>query len=701
MKKNFIKSKAETIRWKRFSRKGFAIFASLGREIVISSLSVATLAFVAPTTAQAQTSMNMEESTEQNDTLPEFEVTATRLPLPMSQTARIVNVLTSDQIQTCPATTVNDLLKFVSTVDVRQRGAFGIQTDVSVNGGTHDQITILLNGVNISSPHTGHLSVDLPVSVDDIERIEILEGAASRVYGTSAFSGAINIITKKNIDRISQNKNFYGMASIEAGSFGTFGAGASADFMAKNSYHHLNIGFKRSDGGTTNSQFEKYNAFYDGGVDLSNASVDWQLGASSMDYGANTFYSGKYPNQFEQNRRYMGAVTMKTKGNFKISPTLYFNRAYDHYQLIKHSNNGENYHLTDVYGATVNATAKWKAGTTLISADIRNEGILSTSLGKPLDETQRVKIHGRNGYYTQKDNRTNISYFIEHDMVWNKFTVSAGVMANMNTSLDYRYRLYPGIDISFRPSNNLKLFASWNMAQRMPTFTDLYYKSPTQEGNIGLKPEKTNEFALSAMYNPKGIMANCRVFYRHQKNMIDWIMTDADSINNYTTYHATNFKVNNWGFNINNTIFFRQLFGLNTYLNSLAISYTFIHQKRLDNTNIYASSYASDYLRHKLVATLNTKVVSYLSAELSFRFQDRMGEYVKYSPHKDNDGNTNYTAQKKSYTPYCLLNLKLVWKQNNYELYVNADNLTAKRYYDIGNVKQPGFWLMAGAKLRF
>ena len=700
MKQKFLKNKAEVIRWKRFTRKGYAVFASLGREIVISTLSVATLSFAVPTTAQAQTSTDSNEKILQTDTLPELEVTATKLPLPMNQTARIVNVVTSEQIQSSSAQSVNDLLKFTSTVDVRQRGAFGIQTDVSVNGGTHDQCTFLLNGVNISSPQSGHLSVQLPVSLEDISRIEILEGAASRVYGSSAFSGAINIITKKNNDSSYLNKPFSAVAHLEAGSFGSFGTGASFDFNGKKSYNHLNLNFNRSDGGTHNSQFEKYNAFYNGGVELNLASVDWQLGALSMDYGANTFYSGKFPNQYEQNRRFFGTVNMNTKGRIRLNPTLYFNRAYDHYQLVKHSNFGENYHLVDVYGASVNASTKWKLGTTLIGADFRNEGILSTSLGKPLDENQFVKIPGRKVYYTKKDNRTNVSYFLEHDLIWNKFTLSAGLLANMNTSLDYRYRLYPGVDLSFRPSSDWNIYASWNMAQRMPTFTDLYYKSPTQEGNTGLKPEKTNELALAASFHPNGIKTDVRFFYRHQKNMIDWIMTDADSVNNYSTYHATNFKINNWGFNVQNTFFFRQLFNSFSHLNYLTISYSYLHQKRLDNQQIYASSYALDYLRHKLVACLNVNICPALTAELSVRFQDRMGEYIMYSPHEDENGNVSYSAQKKSYSPYALLNAKICWKKNNIELYVNADNITSKKYYDIGNVRQPGLWVMTGAKIK-
>jgi iron complex outermembrane receptor protein len=72
----------------------------------------------------------------------------------------------------------------------------GAQTDVSIRGGNDEQITILLNGINICDPQTGHNAFDLPVDLSDIERIEVLEGPAGRIYGTSSLLGAINIVTR-------------------------------------------------------------------------------------------------------------------------------------------------------------------------------------------------------------------------------------------------------------------------------------------------------------------------------------------------------------------------------------------------------------------------------------------------------------------------------------------------------------------------
>ena len=213
-------TKACVTTWKQFSNKGYSAFASLGRQVRIGVLSVATLGVA----AQAEATLNQNpilhiEDTEDDkgQTIDEVTISGTMAPLTQLQSARIVTVLTRQDIEKAGVQSVNDLFKLATGVDVRQRGGFGIQTDISIDGGTFDQITLLLNGVNISNPHTGHLAADFPVNIDDIERIEILEGAASRVYGGNAFGGAINIVTR-------HDKGNSLNVGAQGGSFGTVDA---------------------------------------------------------------------------------------------------------------------------------------------------------------------------------------------------------------------------------------------------------------------------------------------------------------------------------------------------------------------------------------------------------------------------------------------------------------------------------------------
>ena len=206
----------QALRFKHFTRRSYALFSCIGREVFICTLSVATLTYAKAdgvSTKPVNQTAAADTLGHEEVKLDEVLVTGSRAPLTALQSAKIVSVITRDDIQRAEAASVNDLLKLATGVDVRQRGGFGVQTDISINGGTFDQITILLNGVNISSPQTGHNAADFPVSLSDIERIEVLEGASARVFGSSAFNGAINIVTRP--DRESCVR-----LSAEGGSFG-------------------------------------------------------------------------------------------------------------------------------------------------------------------------------------------------------------------------------------------------------------------------------------------------------------------------------------------------------------------------------------------------------------------------------------------------------------------------------------------------
>lgn len=663
-----------------YQRKGYNAFASLKREVRIGVLAVSLLSSIQPEKATAQTVARPEKQPEEARSLDEVTVAGTLAPLTALESARIVSVITRDEILRASVQSVNDLLKLAVGVDVRQRGGFGIQTDISIDGGTFDQITLLLNGVNINNPQTGHHSADFPVNITDIERIEILEGAASRVYGGSAFGGAVNIVTR-NDNRSSVS------VGAQGGSYGTWSGDARINLSKEKFHNRLSGRYTKSDGGTDNSDFRRQQFFYQADLTGRDFDVNWQAGYSNKLYGANTFYSAAYPDQFEKNRRFTASVSAETKGKFRLAPTVYWNRAIDHYQLIRHSQTGENFHRTDVCGASLRSYFNWAAGKTALGAELCNEGILSTNLGNPLDANLQPGIPGQDGRsYTHKDNRTNVSYHLEHNLLLNRFTLSAGVVANMNTAVDHRYRFYPGVDAAYMPHHHWKVFASYNKGFRLPTFTDLYYKSPTLAGNVGLRPEETHSFALGARCRLSGFTATVKGFYHKGRHMIDWVMYSAEDI-----YHSANFNLDNMGAQVQAELDFGRLLGRNIFLQHLNAGYTYIYQERHDATPIYKSNYALEYLRHKFVARLNHRIWNRLSADWSLRWQDRMGAYILYE-------NNRNTGRLTEYSPYATLDLKIQWEAPQYSLYIEGNNLTDKRYHDLGNIPQPGLWVMAGAR---
>lgn len=680
MKKQNLKFKSEQICWTHFSRRGDAIFRSLGKEIRIGVLSVATLGAAVPVSATAMMAIDHQEIVNDDDdsdlelSLAGTEVVGTLAPLPADKAVRLVQVISRKEIEASSAQSVNDLLKLAAGVDVRQRGGFGIQTDIGVNGGHADQLTVLLNGVNISNPHTGHLTVDLPVNIDDIERIEVIEGGASRVYGSQAFSGAINIVTR------SGKTNSAG-AHVSGGSYGTVGASGHINLKYNDLTNRITGGYSQSDGAAPNSDFKKYNVYWNEKYDSDAFTLKMQAGMSGMKYGANTFYGTGSKAQYEENSRYLVSVQGESKGKIHVLPQLYWNRSYDHYVWTRSNPAAyQNYHQTNVYGANLNAYTTWSLGKTAMGVEFRRENILSTRLGKEIDAAELIAYPG----YKYKDGRSNIGLYLEHDVLLDDVTLSLGVLANKNTSVDGGMKFYPGVDVSWNVAEGMKVFGSFNQSLRVPTFTDLYYYGPGLQGHADLKPEKSTDFALGMSYRNSLVNTQLRGFYRKGTDMIDWVKKVGSDV-----YTSDNCDIDNMGVEALMGMNFTDLWGSESILQTLTLSYCYNYQERknIEEAAVYQNQLV--FLRHKFVGSLNHRIFDKLSAQWDFTMKNREGEF-------DNA----ITGKTESYGTFCNLDVKLQWVEDNYTVYVQGNNLTSRKYYDIANVQQPGFWFMGGVKLR-
>ncbi|MDD2577437.1 MAG: Plug domain-containing protein, partial [Bacteroidales bacterium] len=198
MNKTYLKRK-NAFRFKRFANKSYSAYNSMHKIVSIGVLSFATLTCAAQKEAVAQGKDTIKINQIADKNLDEVVIWASA-DEPVNQVAKIVTTITREEIGRLRPQSIQDLLSYAASVDIQTRGSHGVQADVSIRGGSFDQSAILLNGINISNPQTGHYSFDIPINISDIERIEILHSPSAIVYGASAFSGGINIITKKNID---------------------------------------------------------------------------------------------------------------------------------------------------------------------------------------------------------------------------------------------------------------------------------------------------------------------------------------------------------------------------------------------------------------------------------------------------------------------------------------------------------------------
>ena len=684
MYKQTFNIKRQRLVFRRFGNKGYSLFSCLGREVVCSVLSVSTLTYASAESVSTHpvVSDSTATTTAREMMLDEVSVTGSRAPLTKSQAARMVTVLDRQQIAQAPVQSINDLLKYAVGVDVRQRGAIGAQTDVSIRGGNYEQITILLNGVNICDPQTGHNAFDFPVDISDIVRIEVLEGPAGRVYGTSSLVGAINIVTKTALPST---------LHAEGGSYGYAQVGGRVALNGKTS-HSLSASYTRSDGysrnkaGRLNADYKGGKAFYQGQYEDDDVRLNWHAGMSVRDFGSNTFYGAKWDDQFEHTLKTYTAITAENKqGRFKLKPTIYWNHQNDRFELFRDAPDiyPYNYHRTDVYGVNLNSHFDWALGRTAIGAELRNEDLVSGNLGEPLSRTHH--IHGTDRDYEYGLNRTNMSFVLEHNILLERFTLSAGMVAVKNSWNEMNMRVYPGIDASYRIGQNWKVYASYNTSLRMPSVTELYYSVGGHKADKHLKPEELAAVEGGVQYNTHLVDAKLSVYRHHCKNLIDWIRRSDDVDAPWESVNFT--EVNATGVEATLALNLQEMMPAQHILKRLQVAYSYIDQDKVETDGIQ-SQYTLEYLRHKLVAQLQANLWKRLNANLSYRMQDRTGTY------------TNADGEITDYKPYGIVDARLSWNADSYTLYVEANNLLDKTYVDFGHIAQPGRWWMAGFSIQ-
>lgn len=667
---------AKTFIFRRWSRKPYAIFRSLNIEIKIAGLALVLAAVMLPDDAIAQDQDTIQVN--RNIEMDEVVVSAQRSEVIYSQTARTVEVLEKNEIERLPVQTIDGLLEYAMNVDVRQRGSMNVQSDISIRAGSFDKVMVLLNGVNVTDPQTGHHNLNLPLDLSAIKRIEILSGPGSRIFGPNAFNGAVNIIIGPD-----EEKNI--RLALHGGQHG-YGK-ATADLTARTGdmKHFLAADYSRSDGYTENSDYRMGSAFYRNIWEFSDhRKLDLQVGYDQKEFGANSFYSPQYPEQFEATRTRFASLTHKTGESIKTEARIYGRRHNDRFELFRNESpdwyKNHNYHMTDIAGASVNTVIPLSMGKLSLGAEYRYERILSNELGEPMDDTLNVPGESE-GFFDHQDQRHNISSFAEYAVEWKKLYLATGIMANNSKGFSRRWRFFPGLDLNYKFSSKWHAFATSSYGMRRPTFTDLYYEGPTNRGNPDLKPEESLSLESGIKFFDKNISARFSVFRRWGKNIIDWVRKSEQQ--QWQTMNLT--ELNTTGFSVQSQFDMKNILKRNIIRN-IQISYSFADQEKYAGN--YISHYALDYLKHKVNMRLNHSVIPNMAMSWSLTWQDRAGSFILYE-------NGTFGSEKE-YEPFFIADVRLNYHYRNMKIYLETSNLLDHKYYDIGNIRQPGLWLKSG-----
>ncbi len=568
--------------------------------------------------------------------LPEINVSDNRLSIPFQENAHAITVINQKQIQAFPAHSTVELIQHFAGIDVRQRGVHGVQADVSLRGSSFDQVLVLIDGIPLIDPQTGHHSMNLPITKEAIQRIEIIKGPSARIYGPNAFAGAINIVTKSG-----RKKSL--AATFEAGDFGLWKAQMNANLPDSKTL--ISLSTQESKGYKYNTDYQLTNGFFRKDWQIKN--TFWKLlgGMTSRKFGANGFYaSPKFKDQYEEIQTSITALQMSTHtGHWYVSPRIYWRRNQDMYLFIRHKPEVyRNMHISHNLGAEIHTKYQAKQFTTGLGLTANRFLLQSNKLGP----------HAR----------TAIGFFLEEriQLFDNQLDIIPGF--NLHYYSDFGAKWFPGLDIGWTINDHWKAYANAGYTWRAPSYTDLFYESQANIGNPNLQPESALTFEIGSKWHQKNISAQWAAFRRNGNQIIDWTRTTDTAKwqpNNFNQVIAYGVETE-FSFHPGRLPF---LFNIN---------YTYI-QTELNTGEVRYSRYALNNLRHQLNTNFQLNITSKANINLTYRYLDRV-----------------------SLPDYDLLDGKISWTFPHFSIFAQANNLLNQKYTETNLVEMPARWFSVG-----
>ena len=709
--------KQQGIRFRQFSHKAYAAFCSLHREVTIGrvaaymtdlemlksgkSIAVSALLLfsgIAAVEADEGVPKDSVPLEAQQLSLQEVLVVSHKAEV-NSEAYRLITQVSQAEIEALPIQTVADILQYLPGVDVRTRGANGAQADISMRGGTFDQVLVLLNGVPLSDFHTGHYALNIPVSTEMIERVEVLQGTSANLHG--AFSGAINIVTR-NFPSLQGGDRGRLSLKLTAGMNGLVNPEVAASIQKDEALFNLSAEYSRAEGyyaprptekeatACRNSDFQLANIYFQ----TRWRGLDVQAGAQWKDAGLGMGYGFGSQDQFDATRTAFASGRYEHRwGAWRLDAQAAYRSNYDRYEWHRDQRLYGNFHFAQTASAALSAHYASKIGTTSFGVSVRNENMHSTNLGDTINPDGQVPnvadfplADVRVLDLVKGGNRFHTNYYAEQTFYYAGLSASIGINGTYNTQ--FGHHLGGGANIGYEFKKAGTIYVNANRSLRMPTFTDLYYNAGNQLGNRNLKPEEA--WLLSIGY--KGNLSSLPFregsglgsfswsvdwYYRWGKNIIDWVYVPTDT---KRPFHAENQQqVNATGLELS------LAYRLNEWLRCVSVDYAYTY---LDLDLKEAGSRYLDYLSHKLAIHLEHGIYKGFGASWTVRFQKREGQY------------NNAEGEVADYQPVWLLDGSVYW-QNKY-LRVSADctNMTNTRYYDYGGILQPGAWAKVSIKAK-
>jgi outer membrane cobalamin receptor len=426
--------------------------------------------------------------------LQSIEVMTTVEPLPLDESDRSVQTLSPREVP-LGADSAVDLLRVDPSLNVQARAGEGVQADLSIRGTTFEQSLVLVNGLRVNDPETGHLNLDIPVPLDAVTRIDVLHGSGSTFYGSDAIGGAVNLLTGKPEDGLNL------IARSGAGNYGSLEEHLRAAYAAGPFAEQLTGSRDTSDGFMPDRNYSSNALASESWLKWAPGTTDVLLAGSDRPYGANQFY-GPY-DSWERTKGWL--ATIQQQLGEKTAASFGYRRHSDLFVLFADQPAiYENNHITTSYEAALRRADELGKNMTL-SYGLEEDGdtIHSNSLG----------THARNdgaGY-------ANLSL-----RSLGRFSLSAGAREEVLSGKGSVFS--PNVAAAFALTKTVRLRAAMGHGFRLPTYVDLYYSDPSTVGNPALKPESSWSYEGGVDWRPANgrLTLTATGFELHETNAIDY-----------------------------------------------------------------------------------------------------------------------------------------------------------------------------------
>jgi outer membrane cobalamin receptor len=433
-------------------------------------------------------------------------VTATKTEIAISDAPQSISVITAEEILRSPDRSIAEVMQRVPGVVINQVGPMGGLNTASIRGSESGQVLILLNGRRLNNYQNGQFDLNnLPVSKEEIERIEVLRGGASALYGADALGGVINIITKTP----SKKPETYGSASY--GRFNTQQYSLTHRWKPGALSYGFSLVEEQSGGYRENSDYRKwalggelgYEFLPQNEITVSARTVQKKIGLPGT-----LMYPDPDDNQKDGDTfldlAYQGKVTPRLNLNVRG-----FHNAYRNF--FDPGTRGFYSMGSSVALHKSNATGGELQGTYALG-----ENHLLTSGFEAIEDRLNSATVG-------VQRATRGAFYLQDEME---------VLPPLTTTLGFRYDTHsiysnqfnPRLGLVYRLPAEIRLRGSIGRSYRAPTFNDLYWPADSYTaGNPNLKPEVAWAYELGGEKKfGTFVLFKAAGFYREVKDLINW-----------------------------------------------------------------------------------------------------------------------------------------------------------------------------------